>query len=505
MIGVIGGMPVATTKRELDSSGPASAPRPTQRNGTPSAAPNDGLEDVNGAIKSRCDQIEMLDAKTARPAPKIVRQFSARRWQSYEFLRWPQDINAERLSARGMHASLAGSGFDAIILNEPATVRELSVVWRTKTLHLLPIIDMTGSLLYQADLDGSKLRMEETDEIDRLIKSFDEHRAQLHTDLVYTDDIGEKLIARMFVSGGNLTPRHDAFSRELISYNVALDFRSIEKEVRELEARGLVRREFFDRFHLCDRCGASRFNVREECAGCGSAHLKEESYLHHFRCAYQGPESDFRQHDDLVCPKCRMELSHFSVDYDKPGTVMQCQCCGHATSEPSVGFICTECETRYDGDSVRTRDVYAWELSELGLNFARAGRAILVGKHAALRFAELPLELIVSMNAELKKFEANQQSFALLSISYQNAREIEHNEGHRLFVQCRDLFLQNLRNTLRKEDIVVKGQSYDFALLKAVLVEEAEDGLDYILKETTASLRFDLGASIRVFGPEDFV
>ena len=206
----------------------------------------------------------------------------------------------------------------------------------------------------------------------------------------------------------------------------------------------------------------------------------------------------------MFARKCRMELSHFSVDYDKPGTMTQCQCCGHATSEPAVGFVCTECEARYDGDSVRTRDVYAYELSEIGLDFAKAGRGILDGKHAALRFAELPLELIVSMNAELKKFESDQKPFALLSISYRNAREIEHKEGHRLFVQCRDLFVENLRNTVRKEDLVVKGQSYDFVLLKGAAPDEAQAGLKDLLAETTASLRFDLGTDIRVFGPEDF-
>lgn len=463
------------------------------------------LEEVLGVVERDC---EKSDANKVKTEPALRATDSPRtpapRSQQYELLRWPEDFNSERLSARGMHASLADGSFDAIMLNEPVTVRDLSVIWTTKTLHLLPVIDMSGSLPKQADLDGSKLSIDETGEIDRLVKSFHERRAKLHNDLIYTDDIGEKLIGRMFVCGGSLTPHYDAASSELFSYSAALDFRSIDKEMRNLEARGFVDREFFDRFHLCDRCGSSRFNVREECTECGSAHIEEEAYLHHFRCAYQGPESDFRQQDDLVCPKCRMELSHFSVDYDKPGTMTQCQSCRHATSEPAVAFVCTECEARYDGDSVRTRDVYAYELSELGLDFAKAGRGIVDGKHAALRFAELPLELIVAMNAELKKFESDQKPFALLSISYRNAREIEHKEGPRLFVQCRDLFVENLRNTVRKEDLVVKGQSYDFVLLKGADPDEAQAGLNDLLAETTASLRFDLGTDISVFGPEDF-
>ena len=175
------------------------------------------LEEVLGVVERDCEKTEAPTAKTqqsvrATDSPRA----SALRSQTYELLRWPEDFNSERLSARGMHASLADGSFDAIMLNEPVTVRDLSVIWTTKTLHLLPVIDMTGSLPNQADLDGSKLRIDETDEIDRLVKSFHEQRSQLHSDLIYTDDIGEKLIGRMFVCGGSLTPHYDAASDGII-------------------------------------------------------------------------------------------------------------------------------------------------------------------------------------------------------------------------------------------------------------------------------------------------
>jgi len=463
------------------------------------------LKDVLKVVEQKHDMSEANPSAPLQPevAASPVRTAGLLE-QKYEFLRWPEDFNANRLSARGMQASLADGTFDAIMLNEPASVRDLSVIWTTKTLHLLPIIDMTGSLLIQTDLDGSKIRIEETDEIDRLVQSFHERRAQLHRDLVYTDDIGEKLLGRMFVSGGLLQPRYDPASKEHMSYNTVLDFRSIEKEMKDLLAKGFVGQTFFDRFHMCDRCGSSHFNIREECTECNSANLHEEAYLHHFKCAYQGSESDFRQGDDLVCPKCRMELSHFSVDYDKPGSVMQCKSCNHATSEPDVGFVCMDCEARYDGNSVGQRDVHAHELLESGLNFVKAGRAILDGQNAALRFAELPLELIVSLNAELKNFEAKQKPFTLLNITYQNRREIEHSEGLRMFTQSRDLVLQNLRDTVRKEDRVVKGHNYDFVLLVGTPTGEARASIDDLRNEVTASLRVDLGVQIDVFGPKDF-
>ncbi|MGI9425046.1 MAG: hypothetical protein ACR2PA_17760, partial [Hyphomicrobiaceae bacterium] len=422
----------------------------------------------------------------------------------YDYLRWPEDFNSERLSARGMHAALSDGSYDAIVLNEPATVRDLSVIWTTKTLHLLPIIDMTGSLAKQADVDGSNLSVGETGEIDRVVDAFKSRRAELHDDLVFSDDIGEKLIGRVFVSGGSLTASHDHTSRELVSYNTVLDFRSADKEIRDLLTRDFLAQDFFDRFHICDRCGSSHFNVREECADCGSSHLEEEAYLHHFKCAYQGPESDFRQDDDLICPKCRMELSHFSVDYDKPGSMLKCGGCGHATSEPAVGFVCMECDAHYDGDSVRTRDVNSYELTSRGIEFAKGGHALQDGGNAALRFAELPLTLIVSINAELKKHAADETQFSLLSISYMKAREIEQTEGVRAFENSRDFLLEILRNIVRKGDDVVKGHTSDFILLKETSTDEARAGLDDLKAEATSSLRVDLGLQFDLFGPEDF-
>lgn len=421
----------------------------------------------------------------------------------HELLRWPEDFSSDRLSARAMQASLADDRFDGIVINEPTTVRSLSIIWTTKALHLLPIIDMTGSVSGSADVDASKRDTDETDRIDRVIQAFRERRAMLHRHFCQTDDIGEKLIGRMFVSGGSLKAHYHEKARELVGYNTMLDFRSIDKEIGTLLSNGLIRRIFFDRFHYCEKCGSSHLNVREECPACHTSNLTEEPYLHHFKCAYQGPESDFRQEDDLICPKCRKALSHFSIDYDKPGSVISCNNCNHASSEPDVGFLCIECGKHSDGDKIPTRDIYSYALTGKGTEFAKIGRTLLDGNQGALRFAELPLELIVAINAELKNFDAEGRPFALMSISFGNARQIERSEGTRLFMKTRDQFRENLRHAIRKNDHVVNGNNYDFVLLKGVSPDEARTGFADLIDEATAALRLDLGVHIDVCGPDD--
>lgn len=422
----------------------------------------------------------------------------------YRFLRWPDDLNAHRLSARGIQATAGEGGFDAILVRAPAGAHELALIWQKRSLHLLPVIDLAGALGSRADLQGSSLNYGETGEVRRLIERFHERRAELHRDLVFTDDLGEKLIGRMFVADAPLAPSHDPALPGLVAYNAVLEEQRLQSEAGKLCEAGFLARTFFDRFHICARCGSSRFNVREECTSCRSPELVEESYLHHFRCAYQGVESDFRQGDALVCPKCCKELSHFSVDYDKPGTVLQCTSCGHAASEPAVGFLCLDCGAHGDGDAMRLRDVYSYTLSEQGMGLARAGQAFLGPAHRTLRFAELPLELVVALNGEAKRYNEEGRPFALLEFSYANERDVVREVGARQFDQARELFLENVRSLLPKGHQVVKGQAYDFALLAGVSPDEAREGVDHIRREAGDDLRLDLGVAVHVFGAEDF-
>lgn len=130
----------------------------------------------------------------------------------------------------------------------------------------------------------------------------------------------------------------------------------------------LLSRRLFDRLHQCSRCGSSRLNVREECPACRSGHLREESLIHHYRCAHQGPEQDFRPEgaDGLLCPKCHRSLRHYGVDYDRPASVLTCIDCGETASDPVVGFVCADCGSHTDGIAAEKRPWYHYELTGEG-------------------------------------------------------------------------------------------------------------------------------------------
>ncbi|MDF1776254.1 MAG: response regulator [Rhizobiaceae bacterium] len=422
----------------------------------------------------------------------------------YTFLRWPDDFDPMQQSARSLLATPQPGEADAILLCEAVRMEDLSELLQSHDLHLLPIIDLTGERSAGTDVSGVTLSYGETGKIRDVIEAFHDRRACIHDDLLQSDDFGDKLLGRMFTSGKDLIARYDGADTGFIAFNTIVDAATVGLEATKLTENGLLRPIFFDRLHECGHCGSARLNVREECPECHSANLSEEPYLHHFRCAYQGPESDFRSGDDLICPKCRRELSHFGRDYDKPGIMVSCATCGTSTSEPTVGFVCVDCAARSDGEAVRTRDVFSYALTEKAVGYLEAGEAFLGFTQKSLRFSDLPFDLVVALNEEARRYNQDQTSFALLNIAYENEREIDIEHGPRKFTQARDLFLENLRAALGPHSKVFRGRGYDYALINQSSPDDVRRDMTGILSQANAHIRLDIGASMTVFGPKDF-
>ena len=456
-----------------------------------------------GAETPKNDSSKRIPA--VQPAPRTSPLFEL----DYKYLCYPEDFNAKHLSARALQSSLTQQQFDAILITQATGPEAFAQIWSTKTLHLLPIIDLVGCLTNEADLDCSKLAHDELNKVKDLIEDFHDKRVELHPDLILTDDLGEKIIGRLHVSGRKLTPKYHAGTPSLVKFNLTVPAENVIIEARKLQDSGLLHANFFDRVHVCGSCGSSQFNVREDCPDCHSADLSEQSYLHHFKCAYQGAESDFRQGDHLVCPKCRQELNHFGRDYDKPGTMIRCNSCSHTTSQPDIGFVCLKCSTRTDGDVIQTRDLFSYELSGRGSAFAEAGFAYLGITRTSLRFADLPLDLVIGLNEEAKRYNENGSTFSLLHISYENQREIEREHGPRQFVQIRSQFVENLRTVMNREEAsgsscqTYRGHTYDFAIAGGTQPDALRGQIDQYCQEAGRQLRHDIGATIRVFGAED--
>lgn len=422
-----------------------------------------------------------------------------------DYLHWPEDFTGGQLSPEAMKAVAGSEQIKGIIVNTISRGADLSLLWQKRYLHLLPIIDLTGGLGNVADLDASKVSGADLSMARRQTESFRERRVQIHPDLQRTNNLGEKLIGRIFVSGGELKAHHSPDQKNLTGYNVVMLNDAVMGEAEKLASRGLLERVFFDRVHLCVDCGSSRFNIREECAACRSPNLVEESYMHHFRCAHQAPESDFHRGDKLVCPKCSYELTHFSVDYDRPGSVLHCAACGNHSSDASIGFQCLDCGKHSDSQAIPTKDVYSYKLTDLGVAFIENGQDFDGNVGGTFRFTDLPLELMVALNVAAKTFNEKGEPFALAEISYSKETDIVREHGSRHFTQSRNLFAENMRNLLKANQPVVRGRTRDFVLMRGVDPADATGRLGPLKDNAVSSISVDLGVTIKTFGPKDFI
>lgn len=181
------------------------------------------------------------------------------------------------------------------------------------------------------------------------------------------------LLARLAVRGRDMEPRRDPSFRETVTYSDAAAVPDALMVAEELASLGLLERKFFDKLITCPRCDSARLCVCERCGACHSADLVEEAVIHHLRCSAQAPEHDFRQGTSLICPKCRLHLEHFSVDYDRPGSVMLCRNCGHSSTDAAVGFTCLDCDKDGHTDETGTRVVWRYRITEAGIAHVNAG------------------------------------------------------------------------------------------------------------------------------------
>ena len=440
-----------------------------------------------------CSLVETLDLAPKKAAtPKLVARSHPFAELPFAFLKWPTD--------QGSNLTPGLIGFDAILIQ---STEALPLLWQQSGANLLPIIDLTGTLGTRADFDAGAPGLDDEERLTILVDQFKDLHAEIHPDIIKSNDPADRVLARLHLAGGSLKPTRGGEHRSMIQWNTIADSDDLETAISKLEKEGFLETRFFERVHHCPKCKSARLLIREECHACESANLTEESYLHHFRCAYQGPESDFRQGDELICPKCRRTLGHFGQDYDRPGTTVKCNSCSELTTEPMVAFVCVDCAARTSADATPTRDVSMGEVTEAGRAYLKSGQAFFGATRQTLRFADLPLELIIALNKAASQFNETKAPFVLGYIAYDNLDAVRSEHGARQTAEARSLWLENLQQTLSGKPIIAKGTANDFFLVTQIDKPEMDGSLPQYKGHCDASVRLDLGARFTTFGPKD--
>jgi hypothetical protein len=184
---------------------------------------------------------------------------------------------------------------------------------------------------------------------------------------------GLSALALALTRNCSLAPLFRADEPALVAYPLLFGIGNARGVLEELAGAGMLRRQFFERFHVCHHCTSSRLHAREVCMQCRSSHLEEQSLIHHYRCGWQAVQTSFEVDDVYVCPKCRRELRHFGVDYDKPGTITCCKSCNETMTEPNVELLCLDCGRSTSGDLASSIDWYDYHLLPDGIAAVKNG------------------------------------------------------------------------------------------------------------------------------------
>ena len=182
-----------------------------------------------------------------------------------------------------------------------------------------------------------------------------------------------------------------------------------------------------------------------------------------------------------------------------------CNACSGTTSEPQIAFVCARCDTRTTGEAAPLRDVHMIHITEKGQSYLRNGSSMYGVAQRALRFGDFPIELVIALNLAAADFNLSQKPFTLGAIHYQGLDVVRQESGARHARDARQLWRETFRQNLTQDVVVATGETSDFVLMPARRPEKAQPQTDAARAIADATVRDDLRAALRLFGPEELL
>jgi CheY-like chemotaxis protein len=471
-----------------------------------------GVDDLFDAILPKPlnlpSLMRMIETSLSNPGRRKLVDEAARLWRERGFAGRPAakvvpEPTREQAIAVGICFELVDwAEADLILLTDSAAASSLELIRARSDAFLIPIVDLSGEMRKVADASFNVSITQTWCDLAATLNRFARQRARLSPQFLRATDLDDRLLAYLFVSEKPLEAIVDASRPSCVSY--AGFFPAIEASAaaERLANRGLLTRKFADRFHACAACGSHRLNVREECPECRSPHLTETALLHHFKCAYQSPEEEFRSGPHLICPKCRQHLRHYGSDYDKPGTVLHCGQCGSWSSDPAIGFSCLDCGVHMDGDAASKRDLFSYALQERALAMLTVPSSMIALPGMGRSPEKLPESVVDAISSFSTVTRRAPAELAVIEIRYKAQAAIMARDGSSAFDAMRRMFVETLTGLLAEHGQVAAQLDADYVILggddRASLPEFATD----LLAHCQSNLSRNLEPSYRVLDIE---
>lgn len=291
-------------------------------------------------------------------------------------------------------------------------------------------------------------------------------------------EIELKVIRHLYTRNKELKPIRSADTLHGYTYPVLQAFlASVTYQefilVDFLKHRELVTGTFEDKIHHCPHCYCAYLNFREICYKCGSADLYVEDLIHHFRCAYEGPESDFFTENGLVCPKCHKVLKQIGVDFDRPSEIYTCNSCKQVFQDPDVDVKCINCGEDTVIDNVLERRIERYALTALGKTSAQNGIMFTLKDELkdTLEIVDYSVfkKVVDVERARIGRYKKSESS--VIRISFNNYIELAAREGENLEHLNQDIG-DAIKQLTRTSDLISFRNNTELLLLFTETTEE---------------------------------
>lgn len=371
---------------------------------------------------------------------------------------------------------------DVLLLLDAGRLADLAGVRRHGGAHLLPSVDLTSTRARELDVAFAPADRDSWAAVAEAVRGFSARAARLAPALRYSSEPGLRLLSQLFVSERALEPIPDPRNRSLFSYSGAVG-EGASAVAEELVGRGLLNRNFAERFHVCGECRSHRLNVREECPSCRSSDIETVKLLRHFRCNRVGPEDEFRSGGWFSCPACEQPLGRLGADYARAGECVRCGTCQAAHPAAEVGFVCLDCDAHSSGDEVGTRDVHAYVLTMRGVALLSAPATIQAPVEAVERAAAARRDGRKSILAELR---------------FSGAEMLIAQEGGAAFEALRRRFAEMVAASFGDDAHLVEGARSDFLVVTGRAPETFCEERDALLRLCEERFARPLGARLAI-------
>lgn len=137
-----------------------------------------------------------------------------------------------------------------------------------------------------------------------------------------------------------------------------------EEQIAAWQKDEFVTKISLDRILVCPCCnGLPTF--RMGCGCCGSAISDPDFLIHHYACAYVGAEAEFRNGNQLICPKCRQQNLVPGSDFETVSGGDLCADCHNRISQPALIGHCLYCQHRFPADEAGTMQLTEFHMHRI--------------------------------------------------------------------------------------------------------------------------------------------